>query len=88
MGQTRSLPNDTIHARLVDHTKTMRKRQGLKRNGNESMKVSFNDTKPVKYANMESIMTAPSGKSTAQLSISKHTVSLRQFHSILKQREK
>jgi len=88
VSQTRSLPHDTIHARLVDHTKTVRKRQRFKRNGNESMKVSFNDTKPVKYANMESIMTASSGKSTAQLSISKHTVSLRSFHFILSQREK
>lgn len=77
MSQAGSLPNDTIHARLVDHTKTIRKRQGLKRNGNESMKVSFNDTKLVKYANVESIMTAPSRESTAQLNISKHTVSLR-----------
>lgn len=77
MSQTRSLPNHTIHARLVDHTKTVRKRQRLKRNGKESMEVSFNDTRPVKYATMGSIMTVPSGKSTAQLNVSKHMVSLR-----------
>lgn len=87
VGQTGPLPNNTIHSRLVDHAKTTRKRQGLKRNGNESMKVGFNDTKLVKYANTESITTAPSGKFTAQSSISKHTVSLRWFHSRLSQRE-
>lgn len=47
VSQARPLPNNTIHTRLVDHTKSIRKKQGLKRNGNESMEVGFNDTKPV-----------------------------------------
>lgn len=69
VGQPGPLPHHPIHSRLIDHT------AGAERDTGYNRKEEINEAKPVKYANVEVMMTA-------QWSISKHTtalIALRQF---------